>query len=448
MARNVSDVIDNARFNGYHLRIIMICGLLILFDGFDLTAISYAAPDLIKHLGINRSLIGPVFSAGLFGLTLGALGFGLIGDRLGIKPTFALCCVVFGVFTLATVVASSLTELMVYRFIAGLGLGGASPLSVAYASDYCPKKVRTSVVMIMYINLSVGQIVAGYTYSTLAAFGWQAVFIVGGILPLLLVPVMLLLMPDGLEHMVLRKAAPEKINAVLAKIEPSVPAVDTEFTIAKENKQGFQLAELFRDGRAAVTAVLWCVFFTSLIAMYFFMNWIPTLLQGSGLDKTQIVIITSALPFGGILGTLVASTVVMKVSGFRTVAIGYFCAAIAMALLSMAGSEFLLLAVGTLAVGMFLIGTQSVLNAVAAAVYPPTMRATGIGWGFGIGRIGSIISPSIAGLLVALHWQPADLFRIAALPTLAACIAAYVVARLLASRAPARHEAAPVLARH
>jgi AAHS family 4-hydroxybenzoate transporter-like MFS transporter len=234
--------------------------------------------------------------------------------------------------------------------------------------------------------------------------------------------------------MVLKRVAPEKINAVLARIEPSVPATDTEFTIAQENRQGFQLVELFRDGRAAVTSVLWCVFFTSLIAMYFFLNWIPTLLQGSGLAKTQIVVITSALPFGGIVGTLIASTVVMKISGFRTVAAGYFCAAIAMVLLSMAGSEFVLLAIGTLAVGMFMIGTQSVLNAVAASVYPPTMRGTGVGWGFGIGRIGSILSPSIAGILVALHWQPADLFRIAALPTLGACLAAWVVSRLLAAR--------------
>lgn len=434
MARNVSDVIDNARFNGYHLRIVLICGLLILFDGFDLTAISYAAPDLIRHLGIDRAMIGPVFSAGLFGLTLGALGFGLIGDRLGIKPTFALCCIVFGIFTLATVIAGSMTELIAYRFIAGLGLGGASPLSIAYASGYCPKKIRTSVVMIMYINLSVGQIVAGYVYSALGAFGWEAVFVVGGLMPLILVPVMFLAMPDGIEHMVLKGVAPEKINAVLARIEPSVPAIDTEFTIARENRQGFQLVELFRDGRAAVTSVLWCVFFTSLIAMYFFLNWIPTLLQGSGLAKTQIVVITSALPFGGIVGTLIASTVVMKVSGFRTVAIGYLCAAAAMVLLSTAGSDFVLLAIGTLAVGMFMIGTQSVLNAVAASVYPPTMRGTGVGWGFGIGRIGSILSPSIAGVLVALHWQPADLFRIAALPTLGACLAAWVVARLLAAR--------------
>ena len=435
MARNVSDAVDGAKFNLYHLRIVVICGLLILFDGFDLTAIAYAAPDLIKHLGITRSLIGPVFSAGLFGLTLGALGFGLIGDRLGVKVTFAICCTVFGIFTLATLAADSLTELLIFRFVAGLGLGGASPISVAYASDYCPKKVRTSVVMIMYINLSLGQILAGYVYDFLSDFGWHGLFVVGGIMPIALVPIMWWLVPETLERLVLKKAEPEKINAILRHIDPATTADDTEFVIAKENREGFQLIELFRDGRAAITGVLWAVFFSSLIALYFFMNWIPTLLQGSGLDKTQIVIITSALPFGGIAGTLIASTIVMKVDGFRAVGAGYFCAAVAMLLLSYAGSEFVLLAVGTLAVGMFLIGTQSVLNASAAGVYPPTMRATGIGWGFGIGRIGSIISPSIAGILVAMHWQPSELFRLAALPTFAACAFAFVVMRILHRRA-------------
>ncbi len=139
MATNVTDVIENAGFGRYQILILVMCGIMIFFDGYDLLSISFTAPEFIKLLGIDRSMIGPVFSAGLFGLTVGALSFGLLGDRVGPSRTFLFCCVMFGIFSLLTAFATSLTELLVVRFLAGLALGGASPISVAIASNYCPK---------------------------------------------------------------------------------------------------------------------------------------------------------------------------------------------------------------------------------------------------------------------------------------------------------------------
>jgi AAHS family 4-hydroxybenzoate transporter-like MFS transporter len=180
-----------------------------------------------------------------------------------------------------------------------------------------------------------------------------------------------------------------------------------------------------------MTIALWVTFFSSLIALYFFNNWLPILLTGGGLTKSQIVIITTALPFGGIIGTLVAARIVLQRNGFGTACAGYLLAALAMIVLGLVGGGFVVLALCTLLVGLFLIGTQSVLNASCAAVYPPSMRATGVGWGFGIGRIGSVISPAIAGYLVTQHWQPSALFMIAAIPTLVASAGAYAVLRIL-----------------
>src|SRR5215469_2379353 len=154
VATNVSEVVDNARFNAFHLRILVLCGVLILFDGFDLGAIGLAAPEFRKLLELGNTGLASVFSAGLFGLALGALVFGLIGDLVGVKRTFVFCGVAFGVFTLLTATAQSVNVLIAARFLTGLALGGASPLSIALASDYCPKRVRTSVVMIMYISLA------------------------------------------------------------------------------------------------------------------------------------------------------------------------------------------------------------------------------------------------------------------------------------------------------
>jgi AAHS family 4-hydroxybenzoate transporter-like MFS transporter len=431
---NVSDVIDNARFNAYHRLIIGLCGLMVFFDGFDLSAISFAAPDVVKVLGVERAMIAPVFSAGLLGLTLGALGFGFIGDRWGVKRTFILCGVLFGIFSLLTATATTVPVLITYRFLAGLALGGASPISIAIASDFMPKKLRTSIVMIMYISLAVGGVFAGYSYGYLEAFGWRTVFIVGGLAPIILAPLFIALLPESLVAQVLHGADPARINAILSRLEPGRTFADTTFSVDKENKQGFQPAQLFQDGRAAVTTTLWVVFFSSLVALYFFNNWIPILLTGGGLSKHEIVTITTSLQWGGVVGTLLASPIVLKFGGFRSASIGYLIAAAAMLVLSMEKGSFAFLAIATFLVGMFLIGTQSILNASTANVYPPIMRSTGVGWGFGIGRIGSVISPAIAGVLLAMQWQPAQLFMIAAIPTVLASIGVFVLLRFIKAR--------------
>jgi AAHS family 4-hydroxybenzoate transporter-like MFS transporter len=383
MATDVSDVVDHARFNAYHLRIAALCSLMVFLDGFDLTAISYAAPQFIKLFGIERAMIAPVFFAGLLGLTLGALLFGLLADRLGAKRIFAACGVLFGVLSIATAVATTMSELLVYRFLAGLALGGASPISIAIASDYAPKHVRTSVTMIMYVSLSLGSVAAGYAYGFLTFFGWRTVFWIGGLLPVLLAPVVIALMPETLEFLVMHGAPAARIRAILARLDPRRDfSRETNFTVPQENKAGFQLVQLFQDGRAPITAMLWVVFFTSLIAIYFFNNWIPTLLTGSGLSGTEIVVISTGLQFGGIIGTLIAAPIVVRLPGFVTAGAGYLCAALAMLVLGSGGGSFWFLACAVLTVGIFLIGTQSVLNASCAGVYPPSMRSTGVGWGF------------------------------------------------------------------
>lgn len=436
MATNVSDVIDNARFNGYHVWIAFLCGLLVFLDGYDLSAISYAAPDFIKLFHISRAMIAPVFSAGLFGLTIGALTFGLVADRLGAKYTFILCGIGFGVFSLLAAFADSVTVLVIYRLLAGLALGGASPISIAIASDYLPRHVRTSVTMIMYISLALGAVLAGYSYGFLSVLGWRTVFYIGGLLPIVLAPLFVACLPETLVFQVMHNAPPERIRAILARLDPGRDlSRETQFTVAYENKAGFQPVQLFQDGRAAITVALWVVFFTSLIAIYFFNSWLPTLLTGRGLSRPEVVVISTALQFGGIIGTLVAAPVVVRLPGFLTAGLAYVGAAVAMLVLGSGGGSFVFLACAVLAVGIFLIGAQSVLNASCANVYPPSMRGTGVGWGFGVGRLGSVLSPAIAGVLVAMQWTPGQLFMIAAVPTLVAACGAMVVLRLVRQRA-------------
>jgi len=436
MATNVSDVIDNARFNAFHLWIAFLCGLMVFLDGYDLSAISYAAPQFIHLFGITRAMIAPVFSAGLFGLTIGAVAFGLVADRLGAKRTFILCGIGFGVFSLAAAFAQSVVALLTYRFLAGLTLGGATPISIAIASDFVPRHVRTAVTMIMYISLALGAVVAGYSYGFLSVFGWRTVFYIGGALPLVLAPLFFACLPETLVFQVMHNAPAERIRAILARLDPTRDfSRETRFTVAGENKPGFQPAQLFEDGRAPITIMLWVTFFSSGMALYFFNSWLPTLLSGRSLSGTEVVVISTSLQFGGIIGTLLAAPIVVRMPPFLTTSLLYLLAAAAMVVLGSGGSGFGFLICAVLAVGIFLIGAQSVLNASCANVYPPSMRGTGVGWGFGAGRTGSVLSPAIAGFLLAMHWTPSQLFLIAAVPTLVATAGALAVLRLARRRA-------------
>ncbi len=425
---DVTDIIEGTHLGRYQFLILAICGVMVLFDGFDQTAISFAVPQFIKLFGIDKAMTGSVFSAGLFGLTVGALTLGLIGDRWGPSRTFLLCCLGFGVFELATSTATSLPQLAVYRFFAGLALGGASPISIAIASNYCPKKIRTTVVMIMYINVAIGQTLAGYAYGFLNAFGWKTIFYIGGTLPIVFAALFLFVLPEPVEHLVMKGVKREKIVKILSHVVPS-RVFDTlsTFVVPPQNKKGFTLYLLFKDGRALSTSILWIVFFTSIMALYFYNSWLPTLFTGLGLSMKEIVAITTSLPIGGIAGTLFFAPLVLKLGAFRTVSLGYCCAAIAMIVLSVAGTGFVALFLSVLGVGFFLIGTQSALNASSAEIYPSSLRSTGVSWGFGIGRIGSILSPAVAGILLAFNWSPAQLFQIAAIPALAASAFAFVL---------------------
>ena len=289
MAVNVSEAVDGAPLGRFHVKLFLLCSLMVTLDGFDLSGFSFVVGDLTKALGIERAAMGPVLSAGLFGLTLGAFTFGLVGDRIGPKRTFVLCGVIFGAFTLAITTVSSLTGLMVCRALAGWGLGGATPLSVAIISDFFPKRMRTAVVIVMYTSLTLGGLAGGFVYADFTLFGWRSIFVVGGVLPILAAPLFLAFLPERLEHLVMHGAASERIAALLRAVDPRRDlAGAATFVMDRANKASFQPAQLFQDGRGVVTAVLWVVFFASLLSVYFFNSWLPGLLRGDGLSPTQV----------------------------------------------------------------------------------------------------------------------------------------------------------------
>jgi MFS transporter, AAHS family, 4-hydroxybenzoate transporter len=424
----VSELIDNSRLNPFHIRVIGLCSCLLFFEGFDFYAISYVAPALGQALAISKPMLGPIFSAGQFGLMVGALILGIAGDRWGRKRVFILCGLIFGIASLATALTTSYLWLLIWRSIAGLGMGGAGPIAITIASDYSPRRVRAALTMVMYTGFSFGGVFAGAVNAYFLRYGWQTVFYVGGAIPVLLSPVLILALPESLNYLVSRKTRGAEIARVLKKLAPGVQhSADSRFVMDQAYEKKVQVPELFRAGNASRTILLWTILFVSLITLFSLTNWLPTLFNTLGITPKQVVTIMAVSQGAGLLGSLVAARLVVSYRPFHVAALGFAIAASLLLSLGKFGSGYSAILIVNPFLYFFLIGDQNIVNAMAGQLYPPKIRATGTGWGIGIGRIGGIIGPSIAGLLLAFQWTPGRLFMLAAFPTLATSAAAFAL---------------------
>jgi AAHS family 4-hydroxybenzoate transporter-like MFS transporter len=274
---DVAGFIDRQPVGGFQIRLLLICAAVLFLDGFDTQAIGYVAPALAKEWGLNKVILGPVFSAGLFGLMIGALLFGPLADRIGRRKIIIFSTLAFGIGTFATAFVGDVNTLLAMRFLTGLGLGGAMPNAVAMTSEFSPHRRRSTMVMIMFCGFSVGAALGGLLAAALIPqFGWRSVFIVGGAAPLLLVPILAWRLPESVRFLALSGRAPARVAELLGFINPkAVLAPGTQFVVHEPALTGLPVLHLFRDGRTLVTLLLWVVFFMSLLDLYFLSNWLP-----------------------------------------------------------------------------------------------------------------------------------------------------------------------------
>src|SRR3954452_7493407 len=278
---DVAGFIDRQPVGGFQIKLLLTCAAVLFLDGFDTQAIGYVAPALAKEWGLTKAALGPVFSAGLFGLMIGALIFGPLSDRIGRKKIIIFSTLAFGLGALATALVKDVNSLLVIRFLTGLGLGGAMPNAIAMTSEFNPHRRRATMVMIMFCGFSVGAALGGLLAAQLIPqFGWQSVFVVGGVAPLLLAPVLALRLPESVRFLALTGRAHQRVAELLAAINPKVAfAAETQFMIHEPELSGIPVLHLFRNARIQVTLLLWVVFFLSLLDLYFLSNWLPTVLN-------------------------------------------------------------------------------------------------------------------------------------------------------------------------
>ncbi|ABC35449.1 MFS transporter [Burkholderia thailandensis] len=430
---DVREMLDNSRFGAHQWAIVALCAACLVMDGFDVQAMGYVAPVVIREWGTAKETLSPVFGAGLFGMLIGSLVFSALADRIGRRPVLIGATLFFSVCMIATGFAQSIPQLIGWRFAAGLGLGCIMPNAMALAGEYSPRRIRVSLMMIVSCGFTVGGVAGGLiTAALIPHAGWRAVFFVGGAIPLAIGVLMCVALPESIQFLLSRDGDSARVRGQLARIVPAASLPRGATLVGAEPKgAGAPFVALFQDGRARVTLLLWLVNFANLLDMYFLSNWLPTVMRDAGYPMSTAVLAGTALWAGGVAGTLALGRIIDRI-GFATVlATTFLLAIIAIAAI---GHPLVLASLAAVFAAIFMtgfsiIGGQPALNALAAVYYPTPLRSTGIGWSLGFGRIGSVIGPVLGGALMHLQWSSSSLFLAAAVPACVSMAGIVAIAR-------------------
>jgi MFS transporter, AAHS family, 4-hydroxybenzoate transporter len=430
---DITRFIDDRKMNRFNARIVIYCFFIILFDGYDIGAVAYAGPSLVKAWGItSMAALGAAFSAGLVGVLFGSPVFGWVGDRYGRNRAIVYSCFVIGVFTLATMWASSLQELIYLRFLTGIGIGGLLPNTIALNAEFAPKRYRATMIIVMFSGITFGGAVPGPIAAWLVPhYGWEVLFFIGGIAPLAVGVMALFWLPESIKFLAVRPERRTAAMRILTELDPAMRVTsDTRIVVSDEKVySSFRPSQLFADGLHYITPLLWLLFICNLMSFYFVNTWLPTILTSANIPVAHAALSTSLFQVGGTLGGLSLSRPIDK-TGLAPVCVLFLLSVIIAPFIGYAKSpEWLLMTIVFLA-GFTLLGLQFGLNATSALIYPTSIRSNGSGWAFAIGRFGSISGPIIAGVLIGMHLPIEKLFLFLVIPLAIGTVASFVLARL------------------
>ncbi|KWH33567.1 4-hydroxybenzoate transporter [Burkholderia cepacia] len=437
---DVSEWIDRHRVAPFQAAIVVLCFLIVAIDGFDTASIGFIAPVIRAEWGLSPAQLAPVFGAGLAGLMAGALVFGPFGDRFGRKRLLLACVACFGIASAASASAGGLTELIAWRFVTGLGLGGAMPNAITLTSEYCPARRRSLLVTTMFCGFTIGSALGGLAAAALIEHhGWRAVLVVGGAAPLLLLPVLAWRLPESVRYLVNRHAPSARIAAMLGRIAPDPRLANASFTAPAGKPAGSPLGRLFGPDLLRGTLLLWLTFFMSLLVIYLLSSWLPTLLRTTGATLRTAAHVTAMFQVGGTLGAIVLGWLMDRFDPHRVLACSYAAAGVFVATIGVVAASPWGAALAVFAAGFCVSGSQVGANALSAAFYPTECRTTGVSWANGIGRGGSVVGSMAGGAMLAMGVPLSTAFAVVAAPCVIAAIAVLALGavRAGAARVPA-----------
>lgn len=432
---NINETIDNAKFSLFHWKVLVWCLLIIIFDGYDLVIYGVALPLLMQQWSLTAVQAGLLASAALFGMMFGAMIFGTLSDRLGRKKTIMICVTLFSGFTFLGAFATNPVEFAILRFIAGLGIGGVMPNVVALMTEYAPKKIRSTLVAIMFSGYAIG----GMTSALLGAWlvkdmGWQIMFLIAGI-PLLMLPIIWKFLPESLAFLI-KSGKEEQAKQIINKLLPTRDIHQNTQLVFNENiHHEAPVKALFQDGRAFSTFMFWIAFFMCLLMVYALGSWLPKLMLQAGYSLGASMLFLFALNIGGMVGAIGGGALADRFHLKPVITSMFVIGAAALILLGFNSPQIVLYSLIALA-GATTIGSQILLYTFVAQFYPTTVRSTGMGWASGIGRIGAIIGPVLTGALLTFELPHQMNFLAIAIPGVIAAFAIFLVNLKVAVNVP------------
>ncbi|HXQ49883.1 MAG TPA: MFS transporter [Stellaceae bacterium] len=431
---DVGELLESRPLNRYHIFIAVLGFLVLWVDGLDFSAGMVGAPAILREFHAGRGAMGNVFGAGSFGAMLGALLFGYVADRWGRRVGIIASVLAYSVATLASAYASSLNELMVLRFITGMGVAGVVPNTISLLTETAPRRYRASFVMLTLIGIAAGNSSAGLVAGWfMAANGWQIVFVTGGVVGLLMSVLLFFVLPESIRFLAVKNPDGPQLRRLVARLAPDLDlSAGTGFVLAQPKREGVALKQLFTGDQRIATPLLWVGYFTEALTFMTLLSWMSVFLVSAGLTQTQAAFAFSYAGMGGICAVLVMARILDRFGPVALVA-SALAAIVSVSLMGADLPQTAIIAMAILGVA-FCTGTHNALNGTVGMFYPTAIRGKGVGYATGMGRVGLMVGPVVTGWLLAANLPLQDVLYVVAAPYVVVALACWALGRLYQRR--------------
>ncbi|HEX3970495.1 MAG TPA: MFS transporter [Stellaceae bacterium] len=424
-------LLDERPVGAYRLWILLLCFLSCTVDGYDVQVIGVALPGIREGLNLQPAALGLILTGGQIGVMVGALFLGPVSDRIGRKTVLISSACIFGLFSLLTAWATTVTEIAALRLLAGLGLGGIVPAAMAYSAEYAPQRLKATVTTLMWMALPVGGSIVGFSAVWLVpSFGWQSLFVVAGILPLVLVVALIGSMPESLAYLGSRGNNQAAMHRIAVRIDPALRS-DSELFLSEKKLPGVPLIQLFQDGRAAGTILVWLIFFLSFFLMIFMVSWVPTFIRMTSGSTTAVGTSLGMWNIGSLIATAMVGQLIDRFGYYRVLIPAFaIIAGVTWLLGALVTAPVTVVVLCVATVGFFVGGSNSGLMALASTSYPVAIRSTGVGAAYALGgRTGALIGPLLAAFLLQFGWSPASICYVMGTPMILGVLVLFLLKR-------------------
>jgi MFS transporter, AAHS family, 4-hydroxybenzoate transporter len=421
---NIHDVIDEHRIGRTQRVALALCALLMLFDGFNTQTISYIVPVLASEWHLPKSILGTIFSAAFVGLLIGNFGISPLSNRFGPKKMTVLSTAAFGVLTLLTVLVTNAPQLIAIRLLTGIALGAAAPCAIGLTSEFSPKRTRATFVLLIYVGYSLGFTVAGFCCGAMIpSFGWAGPLWVGGLGPIVLTLLLIPFLPESASYLARRRSPVDLLRAAQRFFPGFILPKDAVLTSNEDATSDTRVKGLFSRNLRLGTFLLWGVFVINLAEFYFLQSWLPTVLHSLSYPSAFVVWATAVSTICGMVAGLLMGPLMDRIGPYMILSALYLFGGISMLAISVAlGATHWILVFAVFCGGFCISGGQKGVVALGSIFYPAGLRAAGVAWAYGVGRLGGAGGTYLAGVLYAANWAPDAIFRVAAAPAVGAAI--------------------------